>query len=108
MEFDMEADWDEARYLELNSYFRVRIQILLDSDPNIKDLVQQGKSLDISDLIDCFSDDDLEMWREFIHLDRIKLHRDLRNHLEGRGTPYNPRDGFAGPHNEDEDRPPVW
>ena len=101
-------EWDEARYLELNSYFRVRIQILVDSDPYIRDMMEQGKPLQLSDLINQLSDDDQELWHEFIKLDSIKLHRDMQNHLEGKGTPYNPRDGFTSAEDDDEDQPPTW
>jgi hypothetical protein len=101
-------DWDEARYLELNSYFRVRIQILLDADPHIKQLMEEQRSLQLSDLINQLSEEDQQLWHEFLQLDSIKLHIDMRNHLEGKGTPYNPRDGFASSDDEDEDRPPVW
>lgn len=101
-------NWDEERYLELNSYFRVRIQILLDTDPHLKQLLLQKQSLQLSDLIDQLSNEDKAMWREFLQLDSIKLHIDMRNHLEGKGTPFNPRDGFANPDDDDDDRPPVW
>ena len=74
----------------------------------LKQLMQQQQSLQLSDLIDQLSDEDQELWREFLQLDSIKLHIDMRNHLEGKGTPYNPRDGFAGPDDDDDDRPPVW
>ena len=102
-------DWDEERYLELNSYFRLRIQILVDSDPYIREMMEQGKSMQLNDLIGQLSDDDQELWHEFIKLDSIKLHRDMQNHLEGKGIPYNPRDGFSGSDIEDDDdAPPTW
>ena len=101
-------NWDEERYLELNSYFRVRIQILLDADSHIKQLMEQPQGLQLNDLINQLSDEDQELWREFLQLDSIKLHIEMRNHLEGKGTPYNLRDGFAGSGDDDDDRPPVW
>lgn len=103
-------EWDEERYRELNSYFRIRIQVLVDSDPVIKGMVQQGKSMQLSDLINQLSDDDQQLWHEFIKLDAIKLHLDMQNHLEGKGTPYNPRDGFnsSAEDDEEDDRPPIW
>lgn len=102
--------WDEQRYLELNSYFRVRIQILVDSDPYIKEMTAQAKGLQLNDLINRLSEDDQLLWHEFLQLDSIKLYRDMRNHLEGKGTPYNPRDGFSsGDADDDEDGPPpTW
>ncbi|MBB6610078.1 hypothetical protein H7F15_03425 [Pontibacter sp. Tf4] len=109
MEQENLNEWNEERYRELNSYFRVRIQVLVDSDPYIRDMVQQGKSLQLNDLISQLSEDDQELWHEFIRLDAIKLHHDMQNHLEGRGTPYNPRDGFSSTtDDDDEDVPPVW
>ncbi|MBC5773236.1 hypothetical protein H8S95_04100 [Pontibacter sp. KCTC 32443] len=103
-------DWDEARYLELNAYFRVRIQVLVDSDPYIREMMEQEKSMQLKDLIDRLSDEDQQLWHEFLRLDSIKLHRDMKNHLEGKGTPYNPRDGFSGSvsDDDDEDMPPTW
>ena len=101
-------NWDEERYLELNSYFRVRIQILVDSDPYIKELLHQNKALQLNDLIDRLSEEDQKRWHEFLKLDSIKLHIDMRNHLEGKGTPYNPRDGFTSGAVDDDDRPPTW
>lgn len=102
-------DWDEARYLELNSYFRVRIQVLIDSDPYIKELIASGKEMQLSDLIDQLSEEDQAQWQEFMKLDTIKLYHDMRNHLEGKGKPYNPRDGFAGSQeDDDEDYPSTW
>ncbi|HEY4650259.1 MAG TPA: hypothetical protein VIG72_02545 [Pontibacter sp.] len=103
-------EWDKERYLELNAYFRVRIQVLVDSDPYIKELIRKGEGMQLSDLINQLSDDDKALWDEFLHLDSIKLHRDMQNHLEGKGTPYNPRDGFSneGPDDEDDDMPPIW
>lgn len=88
-------NWDEERYLELNSYFRVKIQSMMDGDPYIKELVRQEKGLQLQDLVDRMSDQDQQLWDEFIYLDRIKLHQDMRNHLEGRGTPYKPGRGFG-------------
>ena len=88
-------NWDEERYLELNTYFRVRIQGMVDSDPYIKDLIKQEPGLQLQDLIDRMSERDQELWVEFIKLDRIKLHMDMQNHLEGKGTPYSPQKGFG-------------
>lgn len=99
--------WDEERYLELNTYFKIKIQGMVDSDPYIRDLQQQEGGLQLSDLIDRMSGQDQELWAEFIRLDRIKLHRDMHNHLAGKGTPYTPRYGFGGtPENEDDPAAP--
>ncbi|MDX5417940.1 MAG: hypothetical protein LPK09_01900 [Hymenobacteraceae bacterium] len=96
--------WDEERYMELNTYFRVKIQSMVDSDPYIKELLKQESGLQLQDLIDRMSERDQELWVEFIRLDRIKLHIDMQNHLEGRGTPYNPQKGF-GNRSTDADEP---
>jgi hypothetical protein len=101
-------EWDEERYMELNTYFRVKIQGMVDSDPYIRDLQQQESGLHLSDLIDRMSEHDQDLWAEFIRLDRIKLHRDMQNHLEGKGTPYTPRYGFGGKPENPEDSATPW
>ena len=88
-------NWDEARYRELNTYFRVNINILLDSDPYIKDMLADKKSLQLESLIERMSVRDQQLWKEFLELDRIKLHMDMQDHLEGKGKPYTPRSGFG-------------
>ena len=86
--------WDEDRYVELNTFFKVKIQRMLDSDPYIRDLQRQEGGLQLRDLIDRMSEREQELWVEFIQLDRMKLNRDLQNHLEGKGKPYSPQKGF--------------
>ncbi|WP_439882295.1 hypothetical protein ACSX1A_03840 [Pontibacter sp. MBLB2868] len=102
------ADWDEERYLYLNTYFRVKIQGLMDGDPYLKELVRQERGLELQDLIDRMADRDKVLWDEFILLDRIKLHRDMHNHLEGRGTPYKPGYGFGSSTSGEEDEQQPW
>ncbi|MFD2245128.1 hypothetical protein [Pontibacter ruber] len=102
------SKWDEERYKELNTYFRVRIQGMVDSDPYIKELIETDKNLQLSDLIDRMSVKDQGLWKEFIELDQIKLHMDMRDHLEGRGTPYNPQTGFGNKLSDSEDDTPLW
>ena len=103
------SKWDEERYIELNTYFRVRIQGLVDSDPYIKQLIDSEESLQLQDLIERMSVKDQGLWKEFIELDRLKLYQDMRDHLEGRGTPYSPQKGFgnklSGP---DEEEAKLW
>lgn len=108
MDMTNPENWDEDRYLELNTYFRYKIQGMVDSDPHIKDLMQQEEGLQLQDLIERMSERDQDLWEEFLQLDRIKLHQDLKNHLEGKGTPYDPRYGFSGPETDDEDKPATW
>lgn len=101
--------WDEERYLELNMYFKVKIQGMVDGDPYIQKLLRQDKGLELQDLIERMSDHDQQLWEEFIYLDRIKLHMDMRNHLEGRGTPYKPGHGFSsGSAGDREDPQQPW
>lgn len=107
MKPDMEQ-WDEDRYMELNTYFRVKIQGMVDSDPYIRDLQKQKEGLQLHDLIDRMSEQDQELWAEFIRLDRIKLHIDMQNHLEGKGTPYDPRSGFGGNKSDNESDQSPW
>ncbi len=89
------AEWDEDRYLELNTYFRIMIQRIVDSDPHIKQLQQQDQGLELQDLIDRMSERDQLLWEEFLKLDKIKLHQDMIDHLEGRNTSYKPQSGFT-------------
>lgn len=102
------SKWDEERYVELNTYFRVRIQGLVDSDPYIKELIETDKNLQLHDLIERMSLKDQGLWKEFIELDQIKLHKDMRDHLEGRGTPYSPQTGFGNKLSDSEDNTPLW
>lgn len=89
------SDWNDERYIELNTYFRVKIQGMVDSDPYIQELIGQDAGLQLQDLIDRMSVQDQALWVEFLKLDRIKLHIDMQNHLEGKGTPYSPQRGFG-------------
>ncbi|MCC9167019.1 hypothetical protein [Pontibacter harenae] len=89
------SNWDEERYKELNAYFRVNINKLLESDPYLKDILAEKGSLQLEDLVDRMSIKDQQLWQEFLELDRIKLHKDMQDHLEGKGTPYSPRNGFG-------------
>ncbi|MCP2045147.1 hypothetical protein [Pontibacter sp. HSC-36F09] len=100
--------WDEDRYMELNTYFRIKIQGMVDSDPYIRDLQKSEDGLQLTDLINRMSDSDQKIWEEFIKLDRIKLHLDMQNHLEGKGTPYTPRHGFGGASSEADDSASPW
>lgn len=107
MALEMEH-WDEDRYIELNTYFRIKIQGMVDSDPYIRDLQKSEDGLQLTDLIDRMSDSDQGLWEEFIKLDRIKLHLDMQNHLEGKGTPYTPRHGFGSEASEADDKSSPW
>ncbi|MHA6249619.1 hypothetical protein ACXYMU_16870 [Pontibacter sp. CAU 1760] len=88
-------DWDEEKYKLLNAHFRQQIKRLLAKDPYLAEAAATGKSLQLEDIVHRLSAKDQLLWEEFIMLDRIKLHLDLNNHLEGRGTPYDPRTGFG-------------
>jgi chemotaxis response regulator CheB len=101
-------NWDEARYKELNNFFRMRIQDMVDADPHIKELMEQDNGLQLQDIIANLAPHEQEMWQEFIYLDKLKLQIDMYNHLHGKGTPYNPLTGFANEEDDDEDMPPLW
>jgi hypothetical protein len=101
-------NWDEGRYKELNSYFRMRIQDMVDSDPRIKELMLQQNGLQLRDLVNNLAEHEQEMWQEFMKLDQLKLQIDMHNHLHGKGTPYNPLTGFASEEEDDEDSTPLW
>ncbi|MBD1395948.1 hypothetical protein H9Q13_02120 [Pontibacter sp. JH31] len=100
--------WDEDRYKELNTYFKVKIQGMINADPYIQELIKQENGLQLQDLIDRMSERDQLLWTEFIRLDRIKLHIDMQNHLEGRGTPYSPQRGFGGVSNDSGNEDLPW
>lgn len=100
--------WDEERYVELNTYFRIRIQGMVDSDPYIKDLIQQAPGLQLQDLVERMTEQDQGLWVEFLELDRIKLHIDMQNHLEGRGKPFSPRTGFGSSSPDEDEGFSTW
>jgi hypothetical protein len=100
--------WDAERYQELNDYFRLKIKILLETDPYLQDLLNQGKGLQLDQLTDRMTYEDQQRWQEFLHLDQLKFHQDLHNHLEGRGTPYNSRTGFSRSDSSDSEDRPTW
>ena len=88
-------NWDEARYSELNAYFRIKIKTLLESDPFLREMVEQQNSVGLPDLVGRMTLSDQQRWAEFLVLDRIKLQIDIQNHLEGKGKPYSPQHGFT-------------
>lgn len=88
-------NWDETRYSELNAYFRIKIKTLLESDPFLREMVEQQNSIGLPDLVGRMTLSDQQRWAEFLVLDRIKLQIDIQNHLEGKGIPYNPQHGFT-------------
>ncbi|MFC5272293.1 hypothetical protein ACFPIB_16885 [Adhaeribacter terreus] len=94
-------EWNADRYRELNEYFRIRIKLMLESDPYLQDLISERKGLQLSQITDRMTERDQELWLEFMRLDEAKFYQDMQNHLEGRGTPYNSRTGFGtGAHTE--------
>lgn len=101
-------EWDDEKYNLLNAHFRQKINELLRSDPYLQEAVSAGKGLQLEDLIDRMSERDKKLWVEFIRLDRIKLDRDMRDHLEGRGTPYDPRTGFGNSTGSINDEEQPW
>ena len=101
--------WNEERYIELNTYFRVRIQQLLETDPHLQQQVAQGNSLQLTEIVECMTLNDQESWQEFLHLDQLKMHQDLQNHLEGKGSPLDSKTGFyRTPQGGAEEEPPLW
>ncbi|MFD1188051.1 hypothetical protein [Pontibacter rugosus] len=89
-------NFDEERYKELNTYFRIKIEQLLQTNPALQEL----PNLQLSDLVDQFSDDDKERWEEFIQLDKLKMQVDMWNHLNGNGTRFQPGIGFTNPEDD--------
>lgn len=90
-------NWDEERYKELNTYFRIKIDQLLRQDGQLKQQLEQGSNLQVKDIVAQMNDDDQERWEEFLKLDKLKLEVDMWNHLHGIGTPFQPGFGFNSP-----------
>lgn len=101
-------EWNAERYLELNDYFRIRIKLMLESDPYLQELVSARVSLQLSQITDRMTERDQEMWSEFMRLDEAKFYLDLQNHLEGRGTPFNSRTGFGKSPSAENDGQQTW
>ncbi|MFD2999342.1 hypothetical protein ACFS7Z_03130 [Pontibacter toksunensis] len=87
-------EWDDEKYNLLNAHFRQKINELLTTDTFLQEAVSQGKSIQLGELIDRMTARDKQLWKEFMRMDRMKLDRDMQNHLEGKGTPYSPQNGF--------------
>ncbi|GAB3195251.1 hypothetical protein ABID22_003617 [Pontibacter aydingkolensis] len=90
-------NWDEERYKELNTYFRIRIEQMLRTDTLLQEQMQQSDKLHLHDLVAYFSDDDKERWEEFMALDQLKMQKDMWDHLHGKGTRFKPGQGFVNP-----------
>lgn len=88
-------EWDDEKYNLLNAHFRQRINELLRTDPYLQQAVREGKQLQLGELIDRMTAKDKQLWITFMRLDKMKLDRDMKNHLEGKGTPYSPENGFG-------------
>ncbi|GHA60442.1 hypothetical protein [Pontibacter akesuensis] len=93
-------NWDADRYKELNTYFRIKIDHMLRTDPELQARLQEQANMQLSDLVNQFSEDDQERWEEFIRLDKQKMQVDMWNHLNGNGTRYQPGLGFTNPEDD--------
>ncbi|KAA3438230.1 hypothetical protein [Rufibacter hautae] len=101
--------WNADHYKELNGYFREKIQHQLTTDPHLQKQVAEGKSLQLSEIVESMTLNDQVLWKEFLHLDQIKMHQDLQNHFEGKGAPLHDKSGFyRQPHQGDSDEQPLW
>ncbi|WP_299762551.1 hypothetical protein [uncultured Pontibacter sp.] len=87
-------NWDETRYKELNTYFRIKIEHMLRTNPHLV-AQQQESSIHLQELIAEFGEDDKERWAEFIRLDKLKMEADMWDHLHGRGSRFRPGLGFT-------------
>ena len=101
-------EWNAERYRELNAYFRVRIKVLLESDPYLKEMISKAQTLELHHITGRMSKADQEIWQEFLELDRAKFYLDMQDHLEGRGTPFNIRTGFGKTNRTDTPDEPTW
>ncbi|TPE43277.1 hypothetical protein [Pontibacter mangrovi] len=86
--------WNEERYKELNTYFRIKIELLLRTNPHLV-AQQQESTLHLQELVAEFSQEDKERWEEFMRLDKLKMEIDMWDHLHGKGTRYRPGLGFT-------------
>ena len=93
-------NWNAERYKELNTYFRIKIDHMLRTDPKLQARLQEQANMQLSDLVNQFSEDDQERWEEFIQLDKLKMQVDMWNHLNGNGTRYQPGLGFTNPEDD--------
>lgn len=87
-------NWDAARYKELNTYFRIKIEQMLRTNPHLL-AQQQENTLHLEQLVQEFTEEDKERWQEFIHLDKLKMEADMWDHLHGKGTRFRPGLGFV-------------
>ncbi|MCX2740743.1 hypothetical protein [Pontibacter anaerobius] len=90
-------NWDEARYKELNTYFRIKIEQMLQTNPNLLAQQQESSTLHLQQLVAEFGEEDKERWEEFIRLDKLKMEAAMWDHLHGRGSRYRPGIGFTNP-----------
>ncbi|MBC5991405.1 hypothetical protein [Pontibacter cellulosilyticus] len=90
-------NWDEERYKELNTYFRIKIEQMLRTNTELQEQLQQSSKLHLHDLVAYFSEDDQERWQEFLELDQLKMQKDMWDHLHGKGTRFKPGEGFVNP-----------
>ncbi|WP_347159091.1 hypothetical protein [Pontibacter chitinilyticus] len=90
-------NWDAERYQELNTYFRIKIDHLLRTDPHLQEQLQLHNNLPLPELVAQLSEEDQARWEEFLVLDRLKLQADMWNHLNGTGPRYQPGLGFTSP-----------
>ena len=89
------GNWDEARYKELNTYFRIKIELMLRTNPHLVAQQQENTTMHLQQLVNELSDEDEERWEEFMKLDKQKMELDIWNHLHGKGTRYRPGIGFT-------------
>ncbi|WP_162053219.1 hypothetical protein [Pontibacter pamirensis] len=101
-------EWDDEKYNLLNAHFRQKINELLGSDPYLQQAVSEGKELQLRELIDRMTAQDKKLWNEFMRLDRKKLEMDMKDHLEGKGTPYNAQRGFGNSTGSISDEEQPW
>ncbi|QCR23523.1 hypothetical protein [Pontibacter sp. SGAir0037] len=88
-------NWNEERYKELNTYFRIKIEHMLRTDPQLQEWQQEGRKIDLKEMMAQFPKEDQERWQEFLELDQLKMQVDIWNHLNGKGIPYQPGFGFS-------------
>ncbi|WP_114779033.1 hypothetical protein [Botryobacter ruber] len=95
MENMQPENWNEDRYKELNTYFRIKIEQLLRTNTALQEKIAEAWNVQLSDLVDHMENEDQQLWEEFLVLDKQKLEIDMWNHLHGTGTRYRPGFGFT-------------
>ncbi|WP_066829509.1 hypothetical protein [Rufibacter ruber] len=101
-------NWNEDRYSELNAYFRERIRKQLDEHPDLQQPETDRRNLQLAEIIDSLPLHDQLLWQEFLELDQLKMHLDMQNYLEGKGSPTDFQNRFIQRYRNPDDTASHW